>query len=100
MRRRLIEDASLKYFVGQLTSAIVQPCQMVGRHDDDDLLVLVHDCLISSKSLVIYHEKGLKFFIESTNTFSLTTEGILEYLSVQGLDISFFGSEALFFHFS
>jgi hypothetical protein len=29
LRLRLIEDASVKYFVGQLTSAIVQPRQMI-----------------------------------------------------------------------
>src|ERR1039458_9604328 len=29
LRRKLIEDASGKYFVGQLTSAIVKPCQKI-----------------------------------------------------------------------
>src|ERR1039457_2060766 len=29
LRRRLMEDASAKYFVGQLTSAMVNPCQRI-----------------------------------------------------------------------
>jgi hypothetical protein len=48
----------------------------------------------------LYQKNGLKFFIESIKAFALTTEGILEYLSLHGLSISIFGSEASSFHCS
>jgi hypothetical protein len=48
LRNKLIDEASAKYFVGQLTSAILFPgflqslCRIICRHDNDHFLIFIH----------------------------------------------------------